>query len=280
MKTVQGTNRSYQLVQKTKRKDIDGVIYLVAGEKDIWVKLLKDKSPQKETEVREQIRNGYGNLFEIPLDVVTNDASGFLGYTFKGEEMEVVPVKVVPPTVSHKPTPKPKIESGNINEKKGVSYEQNISYQNSDYQQKRKNTLDNWHNKTIILIGLFVCGLLLFAMNYFWLNFTIWQQLANYIGYAFAQECLTFSLMGIVPGIMGAAVVITVMKRVMSKPVHIVYALITEMIAFAMGVLMADFCIALLVVIITAVIGTVQEYMGAIIMVIVIIYIIKGLLKR
>ena len=53
MKTVQGIYRQYQLVEKTKRKDLDGVVYLVAGERNLWVKLLKDKSSTK----REQINS-------------------------------------------------------------------------------------------------------------------------------------------------------------------------------------------------------------------------------
>lgn len=274
MKTVQGTNRSYQLVKKTKRKDIDGVIYLVAGEKDIWVKLLKDKSPQKEVEVREQIRNGYGNLFDIPLDVVM-DASGFLGYTFTGQEMDVVPVKEENITVTHKPKTKPGFDRSNIKSKNVVNNDPI-----NNYQFKREDTFDYWHNGIITLLGLLVCGLLLFSMNYFWLNLVIWQQIANYIGYNLAQGCLTFSLKGIVPGIVGVAVIITVMKRIPGQSLHIVNVLVIELFAFLIGVLAADVCIALLVVIMTAVIGTVQEYMSTIIMVIVIIYIIKRLLKR
>lgn len=269
MKTVQGTGRSYQLVQKTKRKDIDGVIYLVAGEKDLWVKLLKDKSSQKEMEVRSQITNGYGSFFDIPLDIVM-DSSGFLGYTFKGQEMDVVPVKEENVTMSHKQVPKLVRDTSN----------NRASAFDNSYQLKKKDTSNTVNNRIITLLGLFMCGLLLFSLNYFWLNGNIWKKVGRYIGYNNAQGCVTFSLHGIVPGIVGIGIIINTMKQVVSRPVHVGKAVTMEIAIFFISVILADFFIALLVVVITAAVGTVQEYMSTIIMVIAVVFIVKGLLKK
>ena len=94
MKTVQGVYRQYQLVDKTKKKDLDGVVYLVAGERSLWVKLLKDRSAAKKNEIMGLISIGASAGFEKPLEIV-NDSKGFAGYTFRGPEMEIVPEKAV-----------------------------------------------------------------------------------------------------------------------------------------------------------------------------------------
>ena len=51
MKVVQGNYRQYQLVDKTRKKDIDGIRYLIAGERNLWAKLLRDKSETKKAEI-------------------------------------------------------------------------------------------------------------------------------------------------------------------------------------------------------------------------------------
>lgn len=92
MKTVWGDSQQYQLVRKTRRDDIDGTHYLVAGKEDLWIKLLKDRSPERERSVRKMIETGKGRQLEKPLEVV-RDEKGFAGYTFKGPKMQVVPEK-------------------------------------------------------------------------------------------------------------------------------------------------------------------------------------------
>ena len=93
MKTVQGICRQYQLVEKTKRKDLDGVVYLVAGERNLWVKLLKDKSSTKREQINSLICQGQSTGFERPLEIVTNEKGVFSGYTFHGPDMEIIPEK-------------------------------------------------------------------------------------------------------------------------------------------------------------------------------------------
>ena len=75
MKVVQGNYRQYQLVDKTRKKDIDGIRYLIAGERNLWAKLLRDKSETKKAEIYNLItRNGStgfemkkANLSDIPF---------------------------------------------------------------------------------------------------------------------------------------------------------------------------------------------------------------------
>lgn len=275
MKTVQGENRSYQLVQKTRRKDIDGIIYLVAGEKDIWVKILKDRSQQKEMEVRNQIANGYGAMFDIPLDIVM-DSSGFTGYTFKGQEMEIVPVREenirIPKEIYGQDSGR---STENVKKQNSLSDEVKIK-QKRDHGQ----TSNIAKEPIIVLSGLILCGLLLFGINYFWLNMVIWKKFSAYIGNSIVQGGIRLSLNGIIPGVVGIAIIINALKHVIRHPIHVRKVLVLEIIIYLVSVFLTDIILALLVVIITAVLGTVQEYQSTIIIVIVVIFIIRGTLKK
>ena len=271
MKTVQGTGRSYQLVQKTKRKDIDGVIYLVAGEKDLWVKLLKDKSAEKEREVRSQITNGYGTFFDIPLDIVT-DSGGFIGYTFKGDEMDVVQPKAETVPASKKQKRK--------TEKKQSTAASVFNDSYIEEPMKKNRIFDSAGNSMITIIGLLVWGLLLFSLNYFWLDSIIWEKFSGNMNEQHMQGCVAFSMHGIIPGIIGAALIFKIMKKMLNKSVSVMMAVILETGIYLASVLFSDILIGMIVGIIIAVVGTVQEYMGTIVVIIVCILILKEIVRK
>lgn len=274
MKTVRGTNRSYQLVQKTKKRDIDGVIYLVAGERNLWVKLLKDKSQQKEMEVRKQIVDGYGPLFEVPLDVVM-DASGFIGYTFIGREMEIVPVREERVHEKRNHTEIPDMESRPRKEK--MRHRDRKKYPDNVTETRRRGLA---YGGVIVWLGLILCGLILFALNYFWFNTKVWQNISGYVSWRIVEGCMTFSLHGIVPGIVGIASVIQLIKHISIGSIHVGKAIILECICFFISILITDIIITLAAVLVIAVCGTVQQYMSSIITFLVLIFLAKSLLKR
>lgn len=269
MKTVQGTTRSYQLVQKTKRRDVDGIIYLVAGEKDIWVKILKDKSAQKEQEVLEQIANGYGAMFDNPLEIV-RDSSGFLGYAFQGEEMDVIPVQEEKKKKSRK-MPEETLEK----ESKKRSQKQKREEEIFTQQEYSPNT----GNKTIMIV-LILWGLVLFAANFLGLNTGIWANMIAYAGTSIASGCDVLSLHGILPSLCGGVVAFKILKRVLEHSFPAGVLLVIETVIFLGSVFIVDVIIAFIVIAVLAVLGTVQEYMGVIIVIGAIIFMVKGLLKK
>ena len=93
MKVVQGNYRQYQLVDKTRKKDIDGIRYLIAGERNLWAKLLRDKSETKKAEIYNLITRNGSTGFERPIELLTDEKGKFVGYTFYGPDMDIVPEK-------------------------------------------------------------------------------------------------------------------------------------------------------------------------------------------
>lgn len=73
MKVVQGNYRQYQLVDKTRKKDIDGIRYLIAGERNLWAKLLRDKSETKKAEIYNLITRNGSTGFERPIELLTDE---------------------------------------------------------------------------------------------------------------------------------------------------------------------------------------------------------------
>jgi hypothetical protein len=78
----------YNLNTASKKSEADGDSYRIEGQPNMWVKVLKDNSKNKELEIRQQI--GFGG-YGAPMEVVYSSRGKFAGYTYEMEEAEPIP---------------------------------------------------------------------------------------------------------------------------------------------------------------------------------------------
>ena len=200
MKTVQGIYRQYQLVEKTKRKDLDGVVYLVAGERNLWVKLLKDKSSTKREQINSLICQGQSTGFERPLEIVTNEKGAFAGYTFHGPDMEIIPEKSKESYTEQKHLPQFHTSQKNISHS-NILQEQMPGSQIQQKQVFSSAGMSGAH-QWIILGGI---GAILFAALALFLDKCFLDLIYTNVSTVAATGCATLSFGGILPGIVGIA---------------------------------------------------------------------------
>lgn len=264
MKTVQGVNRQYQLVDKTKRKDLDGVVYLVAGKRNLWVKLLKDRSDTKRNEIINTISRGGVAGFVKPLEVV-NDAKGFVGYTFIGPEMEVVPEKIVPD--KSKKQKQPDRGSQLINPPGTFGRGMNPS---PVPQPRSSSGLGASH----ILI-LTVTGAVMFALTLLFLDKALVSMIYTKFSAAAGDGCRMLSFSGIVPSIAGVAGMIFYHKffgrNIESIPIYILFGVA----AFLCGAAAAYAVVGVFCVLAVGIFGVVKAYQTVIITVLVLLFLLK-----
>lgn len=84
MKSVKG-NRTYNLVESSKRSLFDGEVYKVEGSTDLYAKLLKDCSKAKLQEVQSamnQSRDMFDTISDEVIDILYSRTS-FIGYVYR-----------------------------------------------------------------------------------------------------------------------------------------------------------------------------------------------------
>lgn len=259
MKTVQGIYRQYQLVEKTKRKDLDGVVYLVAGERNLWVKLLKDKSSTKREQINSLICQGQSTGFERPLEIVTNEKGAFAGYTFHGPDMEIIPEKSKESYTEQKHLPQFHTSQKNISHS-NILQEQ---MPGSKIQQKQvfSSAGMSGAHQWIILGGI---GAILFAALALFLDKCFLDLIYTNVSTVAATGCATLSFGGILPGIVGIAGLLLYQKsfgrNINSVPVYCIAAIM----AFVIFAALTYGIVGVLCVLITGIFGVVQAYQGVI----------------
>lgn len=265
MRALQGKNREYQLVQKTKQKDIDGTIYLVLGEKDIWVKILNEKNPEKEREVELQMERGYGPFFDAPIDVVKENGK-FAGYAFLGKEMEAV-----------LPDPLPARNNKRRKEKKTSELRKtgNMDIDSFQHRSQRREQLGTIQ----ILVLLLVACTFLCVLYYFALNNMVAGIIATFFSYDVSNGFLVLGMKGIIPCLAGVTSVLFIMRKHGNKPSSIALTLLLCIFAFAVGIILMDFLITVIVFLLVMLVGTVQQNISIIIGGVILILIIKSLLQ-
>lgn len=272
MKTVQGVYRQYQLVDKTKKKDLDGVVYLVAGERSLWVKLLKDRSAAKREEIVSLISRGAFSGFEKPLEIV-NDKKGFAGYTFRGPEMEIVPEKTKPEK-RPKPEKMPKQEKRPKPDKK-----QNTAMSPGGFESPGTRPAASSMSGAQQLLILILTGIVLFVLTLLLNNWLVRMVYENFSQTA-GEGCKMLSFGGILPAIVGVAILVIYQKafgwKMSSIPVYIVFAIL----AFLCGAAAAYGLIGILCVLVISIFGVVQAYQSVIVTIIVLIILAKLFLSQ
>lgn len=268
MKTVQGICRQYQLVEKTRRKDLDGVVYLVAGERNLWVKLLKDKSAVRREQINTLICQGQSAGFERPLEIVTNEKGAFAGYTFRGPDMEIVPEK----------------NTGNRSENYFENYGQKQNNMESP-EKNRRNRIEKQALKRAGMSGamqwllLGGIGLILFALLALFMDKWFLNLIYSNFSEIAAAGCEKLSFGGIFPGGVGIAGLLLYQKgfgrNMNSVPVYCIMAVL----AFAVFAALTYGAVGVLSVLITGIFGMVQAYQGVILSVIVLIIIGKAVIS-
>lgn len=271
MKVVRGTISEYQLVEKTKRKDIDGVAYLVAGERSLWVKLLKDRSSSKHAEIVRLISEGKSTGFEKPLEVVT-DGRGFAGYTFEGKEMDVVPV--ISPEKKKKPAPvSPKSSKPEYDfETEPIGRSNNLKDEWLKADQKTEPLSESFKYLLFVLTSIVLSVCLVAFLN---------DKIAYYI-YAFVSEaagqgCAVLSIHGVLPASIGLVVQILFHKSLGKSASAGAGYLAIVIIGYLVGMLGAYLILSGLGILGITVFGFVKTYQSAILTVIVLFVLIKVL---
>ena len=270
MKTVQGRTKEYQLVTKTKQKDVDGVIYLVAGEKSLWVKLLKDRSAGKQVEIQRLIKKHESTGFDIPLEIVT-DAKGFAGYTFDGIEMDVVPET----TITKKKTMDTTLPRKN---KKQDDFLTDIQDQ-PGYSGISQGISSGSQLLVLAIIGVAMTALTFLFLHGWVINF-IYYHMSDVAG----AGCQRLSIGGIVPSVVGLIFLIIYLKSLGKNIGKISVYVIAAVIAFLLGEVVAYGTIGILYVLFVKILGAIYTYQTVIITGIVLLILAKllfpGFLKR
>lgn len=269
MKTVQGVSRQYQLVDKTKRRDLDGVVYLVAGERNLWVKLLKDRSDAKRNEIINAISIGRGAGFVKPLEAVS-DAKGFAGYTFIGPEMEVVPEKIIPEkTVPDKSKKQKQPDRGNqlVNQPGNFG-----GGMNPPPVPQPRSSYGLGAGQILILT---VTGAVMFALTLLFLDKALVSMIYMKFSAAAGDGCRMLSFGGIVPSIAGVAGMIFYHKsfgrNIEPIPIYILFGVV----AFLCGASAAYAVVGVFCVLAVGIFGVVKAYQTVIITVLVLLFLVK-----
>lgn len=276
MKTVQGVYKQYQLVEKTKRKDLDGVVYLVAGERSLWVKLLKDRSAAKREEVAGLISRGGFSGFEKPLEIV-NDSRGFAGYTFRGPEMEIVPEKEIPDKSKKEKKNQVPEFGGPLNQKPG-NFSGKLNPPPLNMGNKRQTGTLLSRPQQFLILGL--TGAVLFAFTLLFLDNWLVQLIYAGISQTAGEGCELLSFDGILPSIAGVIVLILYQRsfghKMDSLPAFIVFAAL----AFLCGEAAAYGIIGVLCVLVIRIFGVVKTYQSVILTVIVLVFLVKIMIPK
>lgn len=255
MKIVNGAISQYQLVDKTKQKDLDGVRYLVAGEKSLWVKILKDRSVSKRIEIEQLIERGISSGFEKPLEIIF-DNKGFAGYTFEGPQMDVVPVREQKKETAP-PLEKIGDKSAETVEKEAVILPKKVPSTGIQY-------------LILVAVGAILFWLMLNGIND-WIIRYIYFNISNAAG----EGCDILSIHGILPAAVGVTGMI-LYHRILGKKISSVpiYAGVT-VIAFIVGMTLAYALIGLLCAIVVGIFGVAKAYQSVIITIIVLLILLK-----
>lgn len=218
MKILHSATREYQLVSSTRKKDVDGTIYLVAGEKDLWVKILNNRSAQTEKLVEEYIQTGIGSFFDTPVEIV-RDGSKFMGYSFHGQEMKVVPI-----TEPSQPSSAPSAPKGKVKP------------------------------DSLIVLVVTVISVLLFALNYIHFNRVFLNIVNKKCVEMVYQGCSLLSVHGVLGGIAGIAAVYfgllkdgRVPEKGESRRDELIAYIAIGIVLFILGVVIGDMAITLVV---------------------------------
>lgn len=259
MKVLQGVTRQYQLVDRTKTKDIDGIRYLVAGESNLWVKILKDKSVAKKIEIEHLISAGGFSGFEKPLETVS-DHRGFVGYTFIGPEMDVVPVTPVPaPSENERKHKEKKIQ-------KREAEQERLFEGRPTSKEPVSNELKN--------ILLVVWGLLLVGATISYLHRSFIRIINDQFSQVAAQGCAVLSINGIIPAIVGVMVLIAC-RKICTRVQSLFLLTVSAILLFFVGLILGYTVIGVLSVLVTSIFGVAKAYESVIILVITLIVLAK-----
>lgn len=273
MKTVRGVYKQYQLVEKTKKKDLDGVVYLVAGERSLWVKLLKDRSAAKQNEIMRVIAGRGMAGFEKPLEIV-NDSRGFAGYTFRGPEMEIVPEKKIPESNKGQNLTFG-FQKPENNQKDSFSENSGFSYNSGNREPQSSSVSKSQQFLVLILTGIIMAALNLLFLNNLWITL-----IYNLISETAGEGCQLLSVGGILPVAAGIAVLFLYHRSFGGKTDSFITYIAGAVIAFLVGEVAAYGIIGILYILILVIFGAVQAYQSVIVTVIVVIFFIAMFIPR
>ena len=268
MKIVQSTYRQYQLVDKTKKKDLDGVVYLVAGEKNLWVKMLKDKSAAKREQIAMMISQGSYAGFEKPLEIVNDGKGAFVGYTFRGPDMEIVPEKVI----SNK--------TGESSRSKKTKISSTLSSQmpsQTNFGTSQNNSLNMSNFLQWLILG--IVGVIMFILMKFVLNQWLLTMIYTGISQVAAEGCAKLSFGGILPGVGGIAGLLFFHNRFGKDRDSVPVYCLLAVVAFLAGAIAVYAVVGVICVIVIRIFGVVQAYQSVILTVIVLAVVVKYLIS-
>ena len=251
MKVVQGNYRQYQLVDKTRKKDIDGIRYLIAGERNLWVKLLRDKSETKKAEIYNLITRNGSTGFERPIELLTDEKGKFVGYTFYGPDMDIVPEK-------KQDTGIPPVNNPDI----------------PDFSKPPVSTSGSTSGITQLIILVVIGVLMLFIMknllNRYLLIF-IYENISQVAG----EGCARLSFDGILPGAVGVAALVLYQRKTGGDMDTIQKYCLMAVLSFAAGALITYVVIGIICVLVIGIFGVVKTYQSVIFTVIIAAVLIK-----
>lgn len=251
MKVVQGNYRQYQLVDKTRKKDIDGIRYLIAGERNLWAKLLRDKSETKKAEIYNLITRNGSTGFERLIELLTDEKGKFVGYTFYGPDMDIVPEK-------KQDTGIPPVNNPDI----------------PDFSKPPVSTSGPTSGVTQLIILVVIGVLMLFIMknllNRYLLIF-IYENISQVAG----EGCARLSFDGILPGAVGIAALVLYQRKTGGDMDTIQKYCLMAVLSFAAGVLITYVVIGIICVLVIGIFGVVKTYQSVIFTVIIAAVLIK-----
>lgn len=251
MKVVQGNYRQYQLVDKTRKKDIDGIRYLIAGERNLWAKLLRDKSETKKAEIYNLITRNGSTGFERPIELLTDEKGKFVGYTFYGPEMDIVPEKKqdmgIPPVNDPDIPPLPKPPVSTAGSPSGATQ----------------------------LLLLVITGIVMFFLMKSLLNRYLLLFIYENISQVAGEGCARLSFGGILPGVVGIAALVLYQRKTGGDMDSIQKYLLMAALSFAAGALITYVVIGIICVLVIGIFGVVKTYQSVIFTVIIVAVLIK-----
>lgn len=263
MKKVSGTFKEYSLKKKV-RSDLDGEVWLILGgeNESLCAKLLKDHSPAKQKEVEASLQGtGFGAIMDLPMDIAFSRGrfAGYIYQDFNAWQMEASPASG---TVS---------ASGLGSDSLGISSGMGGSSTIGAGSGSSDSPVIKWGVLCIAIVIL--CTLNLKVLYPIFLGL---------VAELFSEEVLTgchiLSFSGIT-AIIGGLIAAVFAGRSFSG-LEMVEFIVTVVLSFLIGILLADVLIVVVVQIVMGVVGVLIAVLPIVIGIGIIVWLIKSVLGK
>lgn len=247
MKSVTSEYRmKYNLNTESRKSECDGDSYKIEGQPNMWVKLLKDNSKNKELEIRQQIELGGG--YGSPREIVYSGRGKFAGYVYEVEESSWDLVPDPDPDIDIAPKPEsPKTDFMQTNIVK------------------------------ILLSAGF--GILLSVLNIKVLYYVYISFLLNNFPEEVASGSAMLSCSG-ATGLLGGIALMVLFGLHFMKQMEGILFVIFEGIAFLLGILLVDFIITVLVCSFLGIVSLLKAVLPVVITIGIVIMLVKMLIRK